>query len=72
MTWGQIMQASRTGMGTEPIPQNQILPPIPQHIPPDITLLSWRFGQGARMVGYREGEVFQVVWIDPNHRVYPG
>lgn len=72
MTWGQIIQAPSGGMGTEPIPQNQIIPPIPPHITPDITLLSWRFGQGARMVGYREGEAFHVVWVDPNHHVYSG
>ncbi len=72
LTWGQITQAPRQGMGTETIPQDRIIPAIPRHITPDIRLLSWRFGRGARIIGYRDEQVFHVVWIDPNHRAYPG
>lgn len=66
------MQARREGMGTETIAHGSIIPAVPQHIPPDVRLLSWRFGEGARIIGYREDEAFQVVWVDPNHRVYRG
>lgn len=72
LTWGQIMQTPRTGMGTETISQESIAPAIPQHITPDVRILSWRFGRGARIIGYREDQVFHVVWVDPNHQAYSG
>ncbi len=58
-------------MGTETIARDSIIPAIPSYITDDIRLLSWRFGGGARMIGYREDQVFHLVWVDPNHGVYP-
>lgn len=72
LTWGQIIQAPRQGMGTETIARDSIVPAIPHHVTPDVRLLSWRFGGGARIIGYREDEVFHIVWVDPNHQVYSG
>lgn len=72
MTWGQIMLAPRVGLGTEVIDQASIKRPIPPRITPEVTLLSWRFGGGARVIGYREDRLFHLLWIDPNHDAYKG
>ncbi len=72
LTWSQIVQAPRTGMGTETIARDSVVPAIPPSVTPDVRLLSWRFGGGSRIIGYREDQVFHVVWVDPNHSVYAG
>lgn len=59
-------------MGTETISRESINPAIPRHVTPDVRILSWRFGGGARIIGYREDQVFHIVWVDPNHNVYEG
>lgn len=72
LTWGDINQAPRDGFGTEKIAQGSVRPAIPSHLSPDVNLLSFQFGGGSRIIGYRDHQVFHVVWIDPNHRVYTG
>ncbi len=66
------MSAPRQGLGTETIPQLGINETIPEHITPDVRILSSRFGQRARLIGYRSDEVFHIIWIDPKHKVYQG
>jgi hypothetical protein len=72
LTWGEILQAPRKGFGTETIAADSIRPRVPQLITPDVRFLSMYFGKGARLVGYRDDQVFHVVWIDPHHKVYNG
>jgi hypothetical protein len=72
LTWLEILQAPRQGLGSEIISRNSIIPAIPPTITPDLRCLSFRFGQGARIIGFRDSQVFHVVWVDPNHRVYKG
>lgn len=72
LTWTQIMLAPRQGIGTETIDHQSVREAIPTHVTPDRTLLAIRFGDKARIIGYREDEVLHIIWIDPEHRVYPG
>jgi hypothetical protein len=70
LTWLEIMMASRHGLGTEKINSTSIDAVIPSHITEDVTFLAFRFHDKAPMVGYREGEIFHIVWIDPKRKVY--
>lgn len=72
LTWGEINQAPRDGLGTEKIAQYSLREAIPEHISPDVRILSFKFGRGARMIGYREERVFHVVWVDLEHDVFNG
>ena len=71
MTWLDLTLAPREGLGREKIPRGSIRPAIPTKITPDVEhFLSFRFGDDARVIGYRTDEVFHIVWLDPNHDVY--
>jgi len=72
MTWAQIMQAPREGLGTETIDRTSLQETPPNHVTPDVRLLAMRFGRGARVIGYRDDEILHIIWIDPNHKVYRG
>ena len=70
MTWAQINVAPRHGSGSEIIAQNAIKTTIPSHITKDVNLLAFRFYGMAPMVGYRDGAIFYVVWLDPSFTLY--
>lgn len=70
MTWQQIQNADRHGLGTEIIKQSSLRVAIPGHITPDVNLLAFRCFGMAPMIGYREEEVFFVLWFDPDFEVY--
>jgi hypothetical protein len=69
LTWRQIRFAPKEGMGTEKIARSVIRRPIPEHITEDETLLAIRFHKG-RMVGYKEREIFRIVWFDCDFSLY--
>jgi hypothetical protein len=50
--------------------QKPIKATIPSHLQSDINLLAFRFCAKAPMVGYREGNVFHVVWLDRAFTLY--
>lgn len=70
MTWLAIKQAPREGLGTEKIARNAIRPPIPSKITEDVHLLALRYNGRAPMVGYRDGRVFYIVFVDHTMDVY--
>jgi hypothetical protein len=70
ITWLQIRFAGRRGLGTEKIDRDAINRPIPDHITEDEPILAVRFWEKARMVGYREREIFRIVWFDANYDLY--
>ncbi len=70
LTWNQIASSSRHGAGYERISQNAIKAPIPSHLQSDVNLIAFRFCALAPMVGYREGNIFHVVWLDRAFTLY--
>ena len=71
MTWRQIIQAPRHGLGSEQIPRHAIRVGIPRAITEDVSeFLSMRFYTNAPMVGFRVGRIFHIVWLDRNYSVY--
>lgn len=72
LTWSQLIGSQRHGLGTEKIPKKQIKATIPNFITDDMDyFLVFRFFHNAPLVGYRVGQIFYVLWFDPNFDLYP-
>ena len=69
MTWAQIKDASRHGLGSEKIARDAIRAPIPPTYKDDY-FLAIRFAGAAPMVGYQDGRAFLVLWLDPKFKLY--
>jgi hypothetical protein len=63
MTWQQIIQAPRQGLGLETIGDGS-LKQAPPRITPDQRVLSFRIHGIARMLGIRDGQTLFVFAID--------
>lgn len=70
-TWMQLKQSDRHGLGYEIINRNSIRASIPRHITEDVNIIAFRFCDKAPMVGYREGAIFHIIWLDRNFSIYP-
>jgi hypothetical protein len=70
MTWLQIKQAPRHGLGTEKIARNAIRRPIPTKVTEDVDLLALRYNGMTPMVGYRDGRTFYILFLDHTMDVY--
>ena len=68
MTWAQIKQADRHGLGNEII--SQLTQKLPTAAPKGADALAFRFHGKAPMVGFREGNIFYVVWFDREFKLY--
>lgn len=72
MTWQQIAQSPRTGLGSEIIDRGSLNVPVPRNVPVEATIRAFRFSDKGRMTGYRVREVFYIIWLDRKHSVYDG
>lgn len=70
MTWQEIFQNDRHKTGQEKIAVKSIKESVPPCVKPDTNLIAIRYNGKAPMVGYRENEVFYVLWIDYDFKVY--
>jgi|SRR6185312_4518197 len=70
MTWNEIIQSQRHGMGFETIARKAIKRPIPAHITEDVTIIVFRFSGMKPMVGYRDKGMFHIVWFDCAFTLY--
>ena len=71
ITWAEIQSAPRLKQGCEVIAHDSIKGDgIPSHITADMNLLAIRFCGKAPMVGYRDGRVFNVIWLDRDFTLY--
>jgi hypothetical protein len=70
MTWNELIQAPRHGMGLETISRDSIKRPIPTHVTEDVTLIAFRFSGKKPMVGYRVDGMFHILWFDPDFSLY--
>ena len=70
LTWSQINSSDRHGSGYERIAQNSIKAAISAHITEDVNLIAFRFCGMAPMVGYRDGAIFYVIWLDRSFKLY--
>ncbi len=70
MSWGQIKQSGRHGLGFEKIDRSAILEAVPAVVTPDVNLLAFRFCGKKPMIGFRSGRVFNIIWLDRDFKVY--
>lgn len=71
MSWNDIRQAPRHGLGSEIIAREAINVGIPSHITEDVNLLAFRFNGMKPMIGYRCSRgVFHVLWLDRDYTIY--
>lgn len=70
LTWGEIQSSPRYGLGHEAIARDAIKAPIPSVITQEVRILSFRCHGMAPMVGFRDGIVFHVVWLDRKFTLY--
>jgi len=71
LTWNQIINAPRHGMGSEKIERHAITGSnIPAHITEDVDFIGKRFDGLKRMEGYRFERVFHVIWLDTKFTLY--
>lgn len=69
--WAELKQLNRHKQGCEFIDQSVIRRPIPLHLTDDVKIIAFRFYNKASMVGYRNGNVFYVIWFDRCFDLYP-
>lgn len=70
LTWNQITNTHRHGLGLEKIPYEQIKGRMPTHITDDQEFIAIRFHQLKPVVGYRIERIFHIVWLDYNMTLY--
>lgn len=71
LPWQQLKQTQHHGLGSEKISREAILLPIPLAITEDVDeFIAFRFYDKAPMVGFRDGRIFHVVWVDRSYKVY--
>ncbi|MBD9640722.1 hypothetical protein IB277_30975 [Ensifer sp. ENS07] len=71
LPWKEIRNTSAKGLGSEDIPKYRIKPPVPNSVTHDVTYFhSLHYVGKKRFVGYRVGQIFYVLWIDHNFKVY--
>ena len=70
LTWNQINSSARHGLGYERISRESIRSSIPGHIKDDANFIAFRFCGKAPMVGYRDRNIFHVIWIDRSFSLY--
>lgn len=71
LTWQDVQLAPRHGLGSEKIARTSINAPIPGAVTEDVkAFLAFRFQGLKPFVGFRNGYVFHVLWIDNKFRVY--
>jgi hypothetical protein len=68
MTWAQITQAHRHGVGTEKIAHSSLKVTLP--VTPDVNLLTFRFHGQKPMLGFREHAPFYVLRLDRDFMAY--
>ena len=71
LTWNEIKRADRHGLGTEKIAKSAINAPTPKFITEDMeSYLAFRYFGLRPMVGYRQRDIFYVLWFDSNFTLY--
>lgn len=68
MTWEEIYR--HKGLGWDEVEEVNMKFRIPAGVKRD-RLHHIKISKKGRMWGYREGNTFHVVWLDPNHEVTP-
>ncbi|MFC7552647.1 hypothetical protein ACFQU7_10850 [Pseudoroseomonas wenyumeiae] len=70
LSWGELKQQNRHKLGFENISRSSIRGSVPRIVTDDVQIIAFRFHGMAPMVGYRDREVFRVIWLDRAFTLY--
>lgn len=71
ITWKEIKQLHKHKLGFEKISRDSIKLDIPDSVTDDVTdFIAFRYKAKAPMVGYRQKNVFYVLWFDYDFTLY--
>ena len=71
LTWTQVRNIARHGLGSEKIAKKSIKTALPVFVKDDIeSFLAFRFSGLKAMVGYRIRDIFYVLWFDHDFSLY--
>lgn len=70
MTWREIQNAPRHGIGTEKLGRASLKTSVPSFVPGDSVLLAIRYNGMRPMIGYRRGRIFYVLLLDHDFTAY--
>ena len=69
-TWAQLKSISRHKNGFELLPQDAIRKVPPVVMSPDQRYMAFRFRGMKSMVGYRDNDVYHILWLDRDRTLY--
>lgn len=69
-SWAQLKQTGCHALGYEKISRSTLKVTVPRHVKDDVNFIAFRFDGKKAMVGYRDGFVFHVIWLDRQFKVY--
>ena len=70
LSWDELQSSPKHGLGPEKLPRSRIRTGIPAQVTPEVTFLAFRFSGQKAMVGYRQGHIFYVLWLDRDFTLY--
>ena len=70
LTWSQIQSQDRHKLGYERISRDALKASVPKFITEDVNIIAFRFSGLKSMLGYRDGSVFYIIWLDRNFTLY--
>ena len=70
LTWAEILRSPRHGSGYEKISKDQLKRPLPSHLKQDVNIIAFRYYNNKPMVGYRDKNIFYIVWVDTKLKLY--
>lgn len=71
LTWNQIHGSHRYGLGAEKIKRKSIIVGMPRNLPEDVNdFWAIRFSGKKPMIGFRNDDIYHIVWFDRNFSVY--
>lgn len=71
LSWQELIQTNRHGLGIEKLPVSSVKEPVPRFITDEVKHFEvFRYHDRKAMVGYRQKNVFYVLWFDHNFTLY--
>jgi hypothetical protein len=71
LSWMEIRNAPRHGFGSEIISKSSIKPALPAAVTDDVRIIALRYNGLCPMVGFRDGRIFHVLFLDHSMDCYP-
>lgn len=67
MTWTELSQQPKHGLGSEFLPIGKIKPSVPRNFQDETKVRVYRHESNYPMAGFKVGSTFYIVWIEANY-----